>query len=130
MERPLLHLANSPQQQKFGQDKLDRLPLQCRQCEFRFACNGGCPKHRFLMAPDSKTGFNYLCAGYQKFFRHIDPFMRFMANEFNERRPPANVMGWIRQQDLGSIAGKAPGRNDPCLCGSGRKYKKCCGKAN
>jgi hypothetical protein len=25
-------------------------------------------------------------------------------------------------------AGKKPGRNDPCLCGSGIKYKKCCGK--
>jgi hypothetical protein len=22
---------------------------------------------------------------------------------------------------------KTPGRNDPCPCGSGRKYKKCCG---
>ncbi len=22
-----------------------------------------------------------------------------------------------------------PGRNDPCSCGSGKKYKKCCGKA-
>ena len=22
------------------------------------------------------------------------------------------------------------GRNDPCTCGSGKKYKKCCGKAN
>ena len=21
-----------------------------------------------------------------------------------------------------------PGRNDPCLCGSGKKYKKCCGR--
>jgi uncharacterized protein len=21
----------------------------------------------------------------------------------------------------------APGRNDPCSCGSGKKYKKCCG---
>ena len=21
------------------------------------------------------------------------------------------------------------GRNDPCICGSGKKYKKCCGKA-
>ena len=25
-------------------------------------------------------------------------------------------------------AGKAIGRNDPCPCGSGKKYKKCCGK--
>jgi len=24
-------------------------------------------------------------------------------------------------------ADKQPGRNDPCPCGSGRKYKKCCG---
>lgn len=23
---------------------------------------------------------------------------------------------------------KPPGRNDPCTCGSGRKYKKCCGR--
>ena len=22
---------------------------------------------------------------------------------------------------------KEPGRNDPCPCGSGKKYKKCCG---
>ncbi len=25
--------------------------------------------------------------------------------------------------------GPKPGRNDPCSCGSGKKYKKCCGKA-
>jgi SEC-C motif-containing protein len=35
---------------------------------------------------------------------------------------------------MGSAAGqgaKAPkvGRNDPCSCGSGKKYKKCCGAA-
>ena len=26
-------------------------------------------------------------------------------------------------------AEKEPGRNDPCPCGSGKKYKKCCGKS-
>lgn len=26
--------------------------------------------------------------------------------------------------------GKKPGRNDPCPCGSGKKYKKCCGRDN
>jgi preprotein translocase subunit SecA len=25
-------------------------------------------------------------------------------------------------------ADKEPGRNDPCPCGSGKKYKKCCGR--
>lgn len=27
-----------------------------------------------------------------------------------------------------AVADKKPGRNEPCLCGSGKKYKKCCGK--
>lgn len=26
-------------------------------------------------------------------------------------------------------SGEKPGRNDPCSCGSGKKYKQCCGKA-
>jgi SWIM/SEC-C metal-binding protein len=26
------------------------------------------------------------------------------------------------------VADKKIGRNDPCSCGSGKKYKKCCGK--
>ena len=30
----------------------------------------------------------------------------------------------------GPVVRKSPkiGRNDPCICGNGRKYKKCCGK--
>lgn len=27
-----------------------------------------------------------------------------------------------------AVAAKKPGRNDPCTCGSGKKYKQCCGK--
>ena len=26
------------------------------------------------------------------------------------------------------VKGKKIGRNDPCPCGSGKKYKQCCGK--
>ena len=37
----------------------------------------------------------------------------------------------IREQEYGQVKtvvkGKEPGRNDPCPCGSGKKYKKCCG---
>ncbi|MBE0481568.1 MAG: SEC-C domain-containing protein, partial [Dehalococcoidia bacterium] len=34
-----------------------------------------------------------------------------------------------REQERGKVAaGARTGRNDPCPCGSGRKYKKCCGK--
>ena len=28
------------------------------------------------------------------------------------------------------VAEKMPGRNDPCPCGSGKKYKNCCGRGN
>jgi yecA family protein len=31
-------------------------------------------------------------------------------------------------QALPAIAADVPGRNAPCPCGSGKKYKKCCGK--
>ena len=33
-----------------------------------------------------------------------------------------------RRTDAPATATKTPGRNEPCPCGSGRKYKKCCGR--
>ncbi|MGH9448518.1 MAG: SPASM domain-containing protein, partial [Terriglobia bacterium] len=126
METPLESLVNSGQQTKFGLDKRDTLPRYCRECDVRFACNGECPKHRFIRTPEGEEGLNYLCAGYKLFFHHIDAAMRFMASELREARPPANVMQWVRSQDALERGGKRPGRNDPCPCGSGLKYKKCC----
>ena len=63
-----------------------------------------------------------------------------IALGFRERRatpaPNYNVgsLGWLDQPDAGSIQhdartasrGGKIGRNDPCPCGSGNKYKKCC----
>jgi uncharacterized protein len=94
MEAPLESLAGSSQQRQFGEAKRSSLPRYCRECEVRFACNGECPKHRFLQTPDGEPGLNYLCAGYKLFFNHIDPYMRFMASELHNERAPANVMRW------------------------------------
>jgi uncharacterized protein len=99
LEQPLKALVNSAQQRAFGLDKRDSLPHYCRECDVRFACNGECPKHRFISTPDGEPGLNYLCAGYKLFFHHVDPYMKFMANELRHQRPPANVMTWIRQQE-------------------------------
>ena len=99
LEQPLRALVNSAQQRAFGLDKRDSLPRYCRECDVRFACNGECPKHRFISTPDGEPGLNYLCAGYKLFFQHVDPYMKFMANELRHQRPPANVMPWIRQQE-------------------------------
>ncbi len=92
MEAGLEKLVNSPEQRAFGEAKLESLPRICRTCEVRFACNGECPKHRFLMTPAGEPGLNYLCAGYKHFFKHIDPYMQFMAGELRAGRPPANIM--------------------------------------
>jgi len=131
-EESIRAMVDSPLQEKFGQDKADTLPEYCRQCDYKFACNGGCPKQRFTRTPKGEPGLNYLCKGYKMFFSHADPYMRFMANEVGRGRPAANVMEWVRQMDAQKEAARLkvdPGRNDPCPCGSGQKYKKCCGKA-
>ena len=92
MSDSLGDMVNSPFQKKFGAQKKNGLPKYCQDCEYRFACNGGCPKHRFLQTPDGEKGWNYLCKGYKKYFKHIEPYMRFMVNELQHNRPPANVM--------------------------------------
>ena len=79
-ERDLQTLVQLPAQREFGEAKSTTLPQYCRSCEVRFACNGECPKNRFLVTPDGEKGLNYLCEGYRKFFNHIDPTMRKMAS--------------------------------------------------
>ena len=84
----------SPRQIQFGQAKRDALPHQCLDCQWLFACNGGCPKDRFCQTADGEPGLNYLCPAYQQFFAHVAPYMDFMKNELLCDRAPANVMQW------------------------------------
>ncbi|MCC7174603.1 MAG: anaerobic sulfatase-maturation protein [Bryobacterales bacterium] len=129
LEDSLAAMACSPQQRSFGEAKQTALPAYCRECEFLYACNGECPKHRFERTPDGEPGLNYLCPAYKRFFSHVEPYMTFMAGELANRRAPANVMQWARERDVQGPGKRQIGRNDPCPCGSGRKYKKCCGSA-
>ena len=82
----------SQKQQSFGQDKYDKLPSQCKQCNYLFACYGECPKNRIIKTKEGDSGLNYLCKGYYKFFEHVAPYMDFMKNELVHNRPPANIM--------------------------------------
>jgi uncharacterized protein len=95
----LADLAASPQQRSFGDEKETNLPRDCWECDVRFACNGGCPKDRFLETPDGQQGLNYLCEGYKQFFRHVDRPMRLMAALIQQRRPPAEIMQWYATQN-------------------------------
>lgn len=88
----MMKLAASPAQLKFGQDKFDTLPRYCRDCEVLFACYGECPRNRFVSTPDGEPGLNYLCAGYQQFFKHIDPAMKAMAGLIRQGRFADEIM--------------------------------------
>ncbi len=135
-ELPILDLAASDAQREFGEAKETTLPQYCRECEVRFMCNGECPKNRFIETPTGEEGLNYLCAGYRKFFNHIGPVMERMAEELRHGRSPAGVMHELRSESTSKreLPQRSPrrapvasvGRNEPCPCGSGRKYKKCC----
>ncbi len=127
-EEHLIELVASDKQVQFGRDKFDTLPRYCRECDVRFACHGGCPKDRFIHTPDGEPGLNYLCAGFKLFFHHIDGAMRYMTDELNHERPPANIMAALAQSETALRAARV-GRNDPCPCGSGKKYKHCHGAA-
>jgi len=126
LDRPLGELMDSAGQRRFGLAKRDSLPMECLDCEVRFACNGDCPKHRFKKTAAGEGTLSYLCSAYKLIFKHMSPFMRVMANLLASGREAAGVMAWAKEESrrerLRSIS-----RNDPCVCGSGKKYKKCCG---
>ena len=125
----MIELVASPQQIKFGEDKRDTLPQYCRDCEVRFACHGGCPRNRFIETPVGEPGLNFLCAGYRAFFNHVDRPMRLMAYLVKQGRFADEVMGMLAQEERASAqAYEGVGRNDPCPCGSGKKFKQCHGK--
>jgi uncharacterized protein len=123
---PITDLVQSQKQFDFGIAKRNNLPGYCLKCDVRYACNGECPKHRFILTPDGKPGLNYLCEGYKLFFQHVLPYMEFMARELKNKRAPANVMSWIRNRENQAVRPAMPERNDPCPCGSGKKFKHCC----
>ncbi|MCP5094202.1 MAG: anaerobic sulfatase maturase [Chloroflexi bacterium] len=126
----MIDLVVSDKQRQFGQDKQTTLPRYCRECEVRFSCHGGCPKNRFIRTPQGEPGLNYLCAGYKAFFNHIDRPMKIMTQLLQQRRPPAEIMTLMKQEDEAALqqAFSSAKRNDPCPCGSGRKFKQCHGR--
>ena len=100
-DKTLVEMMYGERQQQFGNRKQEGLPTQCRECEYLFACNGECPKNRFMRTASGEPGLNYLCQGYHRFFSHVAPYMDFMKKELLAQRPPANVMEAIRRGEIG-----------------------------
>jgi len=121
-ELPMIDMVGSAQQRTFGQDKFDTLTQYCLDCDVRFACNGGCPKDRFATSPYGEPGQHHLCPSYKTFFHHVTQPMTVMRDLLAVDRAPADLMANYAAEDA------RRGRNDPCTCGNGRKWKACHGR--
>ncbi len=128
METPLIELVSSEKQRNFGRSKWETLPKFCLDCEYVFACNGECPKNRVLTAPDEEPGLNWLCEGLKDFFSHTKKYMNMMADLLKEGKSAPDIMEMLTSEENKKDQYPVVGRNEPCPCGSGKKYKKCHGK--
>ncbi|MHC4562724.1 MAG: anaerobic sulfatase maturase [Planctomycetota bacterium] len=134
LETPLAELLAGERLEQFARLKTD-LPAVCTDCEFMPFCRGGCPKHHVPIGADADR-VNYFCEGYKMFFREALPELTRIAGYIKRGSlPPAGDAA----EPEGAPASPAPQsqrqprrkpkRNEPCPCGSGRKFKSCCGRA-
>lgn len=107
---------------EFGVQK-SRLNPHCQDCPFLNLCMGDCQKYRMNNGAQT-PGISHLCAGWHHFFNHTKEPFEALENMLRNNK----ITGRVDYQH--SLAAKklpTVGRNQPCPCGSGRKYKKCCG---
>ncbi len=123
-EEPFPALVDREELAAFGRRKRETLPRLCRECAVRAYCNGGCPKDRIATAPDGEAGLNYLCPAFRRFFSHVRPVMEQLAIHLEAGRPLEAFAPSRRSAE--AAGGVRVGRNEPCPCGSGRKFKRCC----
>ncbi|WP_284036462.1 anaerobic sulfatase maturase [Neobacillus sp. 114] len=113
----LVDILNSPKYDDFLGLK-PTLPEKCKSCEFLKLCHGGCPRNRAWNQADETVNPDYFCESYMKVYKH--------GHERMERLAENIKLQWLRNH---LKAGRPkPERNDFCLCGSGKKFKKCCEK--
>jgi uncharacterized protein len=109
---------DSERYRAFGQAKC-AWNERCRTCKWLTLCAGDCLKHR-PGAPAEPANLSVLCHGARSFFEHAGTRLNALADVIRaDRRAEAELL----RPD-----GAHAGRNDLCLCGSGRKFKKCCGR--
>ena len=112
-DRRLASFLDDPRRRRFAAGKA-RLATECGGCRWLPLCHGGCQKDR-LPDQDAAPGRTHFCAAYRELFaagaEPMDRLARLLPNTAPALHPAA-----------------PPGRNDPCPCGSGKKFKRCCGR--
>jgi uncharacterized protein len=116
-------LLSSPVLKRFSVKK-SQWNSRCTACDVLDLCNGDCLKHRVYNANSPRT-LSWLCEGWRQFLNYSRDKFETLAAEVKRERF-INQKGHASRPDKQKQVGKI-GRNDPCPCGSGKKYKKCCG---
>jgi len=114
LETPLAEIVKSPRAEKFNQTKQGPY-AECEACPWDFICHHGCSRFR-LSSNGHFSQHHYLCPALKQFYTHADNRFRELATRIRLERTRAAIASGLRV-----------GRNDPCPCGSGLKYKQCCG---
>ncbi len=91
---------------------------------------------RAQVLPNPPEGASRAGGGYRETHRSADGYGvgavegSGSAARENSNIPPPSRRGAPKKRPAGTpiVKGKKVGRNDPCPCGSGKKYKNCCGK--
>ena len=94
----LRDLQRKPELFRFGIEKRNSLPSDCRKCEYLFACRGECPKHRFATTRRGEQGLNTLCDGYKHFFEYTTPYMQQMRSLLEQGLEARHIIPWARQR--------------------------------
>lgn len=113
----LADILKSPVYSEFLKLK-PNLPSQCLACEYINLCHGGCPRNRTWSFGEDETlvDVDYFCQSYKQIYSYAHEKMEIVARNVKKR--------WLQEYIDSGL--KLPDRNAACLCGSGKKYKKCC----
>jgi uncharacterized protein len=117
METSWEEMFHSPVYRKFGALKKQWNP-KCTVCDHLDFCAGDCLKNR-LYNDNLPQNISWLCPGLTAFFTHTQKKFDTLAEKI--------ILGYGKEQKSIDKIPKS-GRNDPCPCGSGLKFKRCCKK--
>jgi len=109
-------IVDNPLRQKFADMKAN-MAEECGDCRWLSFCHGDCTKFRV----DDSGGYENpgaYCPARKMLLEHMEPHLESIKKQVLEIRRRYHV----RTQSPNV------GRNEPCPCGSGLKFKKCCGK--
>jgi len=121
----------------------EKPPAVCKGCRWFEVCSGGCYRQREKLGL-GQNDKPYLCEANKQIFEHVFGTLKELKEKpikpalHNFLKDVESKKDSLRNEEKNSPSAKKeqpgdkiekkgnPARNDPCPCGSGKKFKKCC----